>query len=211
MSLSTIKIFIASSSELMADREDFRQFISIENERLVQQNIFLQIIQWEHFLDAISDTRLQNEYNTAIRGSDIVLCLFFTKVGKYTAEEFDTAYQVFKETGKPLIWTYFKDAPINAGMITEEISTLLSFKKKINNLGHFHTVYTNIDNLKYQFRNQLDKALPKIGGQTERKYDEAKITPTSSEPIRNTFNEKLTRRLMEGLQMYSPRVKILKG
>src|SRR6185295_14726616 len=144
-----------------------RKFISIENDRLKDQDIYLQMVQWEYFLDAMSDTRLQNEYNKAISESDIMLCLFFTKVGKYTAEEFDTAYQVFKETGKPLIWTYFKDAPINAGAITEEFSTLIAFKKKIGELGHFHTVYNNIDNLKYQFRNQLDKILPKIVQQNE--------------------------------------------
>jgi hypothetical protein len=124
-------------------------------------------LQWEYFLDAISDTRLQNEYNKAIRECDIALCLFFTQVGKYTAEEFDTAYQVFKDTGKPKIWTYFKDAPVSAGSITDEILTLLSFKKKISELGHFNTVYTNIDSLKYQFRNQLDKVLSQFIGNNE--------------------------------------------
>jgi hypothetical protein len=125
MSLKTIKIFIASSAELKADREEFRIFISVENDRLHKQGIYLEILQWEHFLDSISDTRLQNEYNKSIRDCDIALCLFFTKVGKYTAEEFDTAYQVFKDTGKPKIWTYFKDAPVNAGSITDEILSLL--------------------------------------------------------------------------------------
>jgi hypothetical protein len=50
---------------------------------------------------------------------------FFTKVRKYTAEEFDTAYQVFKDTGNSKIWTNFKDAPVNAGSITDEILSLL--------------------------------------------------------------------------------------
>src|SRR4051812_39691934 len=197
MPLKTIKIFIASSSELKADREEFRNFISLENERLIQQQIFLQIIQWEYFLDAISDTRLQGEYNKAIRESDIVLCLFFTKVGKYTAEEFDTAYQVFKDTGKPKIWTYFKDAPVNTGSITEDIMTLFAFKKKIGELGHFYTGYTNIDNLKYQFKTQLDKYLD---------TDPGKPSPPTA-PLKNTFNELLTRRLMEAIQAYSPRAK----
>src|SRR5215210_1363726 len=124
MPLKTIKIFIASSSELKSDREAFRTFISLENDRLSEQGVYLKILQWENFLDAISDTRLQDEYNKALRECDIALCLFFTKVGKYTAEEFDTAYQVFKETGKPKIWTYFKNADINIGSITEEITTL---------------------------------------------------------------------------------------
>ncbi len=141
-----IKIFLASSAELKADRDQFKIFIYEQSMRLNRQGIILEIIQWENFLDAISDTRLQDEYNKALRECDIALCLFFTKVGKYTSEEFDTAYQVFKDTGKPKIWTYFKDAPVNTGSITDEINTLLSFRKKIGDLGHFYSVYTNTIN-----------------------------------------------------------------
>jgi hypothetical protein len=143
--MNTIRIFLASSSELREDRDQFRLFISQQNDRLYTKQIYLEIVQWENFLDAISDTRLQDEYNSAIIECDIVLCLFFTKVGKYSAEEFDTAYQVFKNKGKPKIWTYFKNAPLNTASITDEINTLLAFKKKIANLGHFYTEYTNID------------------------------------------------------------------
>jgi hypothetical protein len=206
MLLKTIKIFLASSSELKADRDEFRIFISRENDRLHKQGIYLEILQWEYFLDAISDTRLQNEYNKAIGECDIVLCLFFTKVGKYTAEEFDTAYQVFKNTGKPQIWTYFKDAPLNSGSITEEINTLLAFKKKISELGHFKTVYTGIDNLKYQFKSQLDDILPVIIMPDESlQKTEVDVKTLADEPKRNSFNEILTRRLMEGIRIYSPR------
>ena len=210
MSLKIVRIFIASSAELKEDRDEFRNFISVENERLITQNIFLQIVQWEYFLDAISYTRLQNEYNKALRECDIVLFLFFTKAGKYTAEEFDTAYQVFKITGRPFIWTYFKDAPVNMASITEEIATLIAFKKKISELGHFHTVYTNIDNFKYQFRNQLDKILPKLTGQSGRDAEglvESQGLSKNKETEKNNFNEKLTRRLIEAIQVYSPRAK----
>jgi hypothetical protein len=71
MPLKTIKIFIASSSELKSDREDFRTLISLENDRLSEQGIYLKMLQWENFLDAISDTRLQDEYNRALRECDI--------------------------------------------------------------------------------------------------------------------------------------------
>lgn len=163
--MKVIKIFIASSSELREDRDQFQLFIGQENDRLLTNDIRLKLVHWENFLDAISNTRLQDEYNLAIKNCDIVLCLFFTKVGKYTAEEFDTAYQHFKDTQKPKIWTYFKNAPLNTGSITEEINTLLQFKKKIGSLGHFYTEYTNIDNLINKFRNQLDKFLNEIEGE----------------------------------------------
>ncbi|MEO7766532.1 MAG: hypothetical protein ABIS01_03865, partial [Ferruginibacter sp.] len=210
MPLKTIKIFIASSAELRADREEFRIFISVENDRLHKQGIYLEILQWEYFLDAISDTRLQNEYNKALRECDIALCLFFTKVGKYTAEEFDTAYQVFKDTGKPRIWTYFKDAPVNTASLTEEIMTLFAFKKKIGALGHFFTGYTSIDNLKYKFKTQLDNILPELvpGTGSPTPVIGGGTPPGNSEPpVKNTFNEILTRRLIEAIQGYSSRAR----
>lgn len=210
MALKTIKLFLASSQELKDDREAFRNFIGVENDRLHKQGIYVELLQWENFLDAVSDTRLQNEYNKALRGCDLALCLFFTKVGKYTAEEFDTAYQVFKNTGRPLIWTYFKDAPVNAGSIDETILTLLAFKKKLDGLGHFHTVYGNMDNLKYQFRNQLDKVLPQLigsGAPQPETLPDAHTESSGQPQVKITFNEALTRRLMEAMQAHSPRAK----
>ena len=204
--MKTIRIFIASSSELKDDREEFRMFISQENDRLHKKDIYLEIVQWENFLDAISDTRLQDEYNNAISGCDIVLCLFFTKVGKYSSEEFDTAYQVFKDKGKPKIWTYFKNAQINTGSITDEINTLLAFKKKIGNLGHFYTEYTNIDNLINKYRTQLDKFLPA----TEESFNisdsgmiAGKALAGENVPVKNTFNELLTKKLIEAIRPYN--------
>lgn len=210
MSLKTITIFLASSSELKDDREDFRIFISKQNDRLHKLGIYLQIIQWEFFLDAISDTRLQDQYNKAIEQCDIVLCLFFTKVGKYTSEEFDTAYQKFKATGKPKIWTYFKDAPYNTGSITKEISTLIAFKEKISELGHFSTKYENIDSLKNQFRDQLDMlfAEPFPPANTIAQVADNAVAPLqNNEPDINIFNELLARRLMSAISGYSPRAK----
>ena len=55
--MNAIKIFIASSSELKEDRDQFRVFISEQNDRLHTKGIYLEIVQWENFLDSISDTR----------------------------------------------------------------------------------------------------------------------------------------------------------
>ena len=204
--MKTIKIFIASSSELKEDRDQFRMFISKENDRLHTKGIYLEIVQWENFLDAISDTRLQDEYNNAISECDIVLCLFFTKVGKYSGEEFDTAYQVFKDKGKPKIWTYFKNAQINTGSITDEINTLLAFKKKIGSLGHFFTEYTNIDNLINRYRTQLDMYLPQFeesSNTADPGINEGNSPAAITEPVKNIFNELLTKRLIEAIKPYN--------
>ncbi|MDT8303887.1 MAG: hypothetical protein RQ760_20555 [Sedimentisphaerales bacterium] len=157
-----IKIFLASSEELKKEREQFEIFIHRENQQLYKRGIFIELELWENFIDAMSKTRLQDEYNNVVKNSDIFVSLFFSKVGKYTLEEFETAFGQFKKTGKPLVYTYFKNAPIDAENITDEIQSLLDFRKKIKDLGHFRTIYRNIDDLKLQFKNQLEKVLPNL-------------------------------------------------
>ena len=80
--LTTIRIFLASSAELEKDRDEFDLYFRQQNDHLKKQGIYLEPVRWEHFLDAMSKTRLQDEYNRALRDCDIVVRLFKTKVGK---------------------------------------------------------------------------------------------------------------------------------
>jgi hypothetical protein len=156
--LKTITIFLASSSELETDRKEFEIFINRENKELIKRGIFIRLEIWEDFVDCMSRTRSQDEYNKAVRSSDIFVCLFFTKVGKYTDEEFDTAYGQFIKAKKPLVDVYMKDALINSGSLNKnDTNSLFEFKEKLSRLNHFPTKYKNIDDLKYQFKMQLDK------------------------------------------------------
>ncbi|MBN8519118.1 MAG: SUMF1/EgtB/PvdO family nonheme iron enzyme [Candidatus Accumulibacter sp.] len=151
----TRKIFLASSQELEDDRRQFEIFIARENKSWVKQGVELELVLWEDFLDAVSRTRLQDEYNEAVRSCDLFVLLFFTKVGPYTAEEFAAAYEHFQATGKPLLYTYFKDAPHNAARA--DLLSLWAFQDKLEALRHFPTKYSNVDQLKLHFRQQLDK------------------------------------------------------
>lgn len=158
MELQTIKIFLASSSELKDDRRELELAILRKNDSLKNEGVFIEMIVWEDFLDTISATRLQDEYNKSILQCDIFIMLFFTKVGKFTFEEFQVALNSFKKTGKPKIYTYFKNAPIDSSNINEEdILSMLSFKKKLKDIGHYFTTYNNVDGLKYHFSEQLLK------------------------------------------------------
>ena len=54
----------------------------------------------------------------------------------------------------------FKNADIKIGSAQEEhLKSLWAFQKKLRGLGHFYTNYDNIEHLKLQFRDQLDKML----------------------------------------------------
>jgi hypothetical protein len=112
----TKKIFLASSSELKEDREEFERLVSRKNNYLVPRGVFLEVVLWEDFLDAMSQTGLQEEYNKAIRDFDIFVMLFLLYV-----------------------------------------NSILDFKEKLKQLGHFNTVDKNLDDLKFKFDQQLNK------------------------------------------------------
>lgn len=154
---NTITIFLASSKELADERTEFKEFINQLNEDWQHRNISFKVNSWESFIDAMSKEGLQQEYNKAVQESDIFLMLFYTKVGKYTEEEFETAFKHFKEENKPRIYTFFKEDYILTGQIGEEIISLINFKKKLSELKHYTSTYSNMDNLKWLFSRQLEK------------------------------------------------------
>ncbi|MDJ0732282.1 MAG: GUN4 domain-containing protein [Crocosphaera sp.] len=188
MEIKIIQIFLASSSELKEDREQFEIFINRKNKEYIQKGIFLELIIWEDFIDAMSATRLQDEYNNAIRECDLFISLFATKVGQYTEEEFDTAFGTFKQNNTPLIYTYFKDSPINLSRITPEINTLLNFKTKLDQLGHFYTTYNNIEDLKFRFSEQLNKIFNSLD--LMKSFSKKLTLNTSLEPKKESFKQK---------------------
>jgi hypothetical protein len=152
-------IFLASSSELEGDRKDFEIFVNRKNKDWVASlGVFLNLVIWEDFLDAMSSTRLQDEYNKAIQKCDIFVVLLWTKVGKYTEEEFDRAYARFKAHGKPLIFTFFKDEAIDPeNHAKSDLTSLWAFQNKLSEAGHFYTRYKSPEDLKLRFNSQLDK------------------------------------------------------
>jgi small GTP-binding protein len=156
----TIKIFLASSSELREDRDAFELHFLRKNKDFRREGYEVEVIRWETSLDAMSDTRKQEEYNEKVRKSDVLVSLYKTKTGKYTEEEFDVAHTAFKDSGKPLIYTYFMQAhgPYDMRM-QGDLNSLWDFQKKLKDLGHYPTHCISIEDLKLQFQQQLDKLI----------------------------------------------------
>ncbi len=156
--MQTLKIFLASSCELKHDREQFELFLNRRNKAWQGKQVFLELVLWEDFIDAVSKTRLQDEYNRAIRSCDLFVMLFDSKVGKYTDEEFATAYQSFQDTGKPLIYTYNKESLPGSNVTDpQHRASLNAFQAKLQQLGHFPALFKNTEDLLLKFGQQLDK------------------------------------------------------
>ena len=152
------RIFLASSAELADDRQAFAEMVRRRNNDWVGRGVHLRLELWEDFLDAMDRDGLQKAYNRTIRESAIFVMLFFTKVGRYTEEEFDTAFRQFQATGKPFVYTYFKSAPVDPDSLDPaDLASRKAFQARLAALGHYQTEYANVDALQHHFWQQLDK------------------------------------------------------
>ena len=164
-SLQKMRVFLASSAELREERDEFDRYLREKNDELIDEGVYLTVVRWENFLDAMSERRLQDEYNEKIRECDVFVSLFFTKTGKFTEEEFEVAHAQFKKTGRPLIYTYFKKATVDIDSLPQEdFNSLRDFQKKLQDRGHFYTRYPNIEDLKLKFRDQIPKIRERLRG-----------------------------------------------
>ncbi|MFI3118725.1 MAG: hypothetical protein QX203_01940 [Methylococcaceae bacterium] len=149
--MNKINIFLASSNELKAEREQFEIQMYRKCKAWVDRGLFLHLTVWEDLSARMSDTRSQDEYNKKIAESDIFVLLAYSKVGMYSAEEFDHAFGAFKETQKPFIFTYFKETD------GETEPSLQQFKDRLKALDHFYARYTDFNDLWLQFNRELDR------------------------------------------------------
>ena len=76
-----IKIFLASSEELEADRYRFGNLIRKLDNIYEKRGIRIELFEWEDYDAAYNGMRKQDEYNERVRASDMFLALFHKKAG----------------------------------------------------------------------------------------------------------------------------------
>lgn len=150
------KVFLASSEELKDDRRSFELMLARLNPQWRQRDITFDLVVWENFIDAMSKDGLQKEYDKAVQGCDLFVMLFFTKVGPYTLEEFETAFSGLKADSGPKVYTYFRNDLVLTGDLDDHVKSLLDFKAKLRSLKHYPTNYRNAEDLQWQFSRQLE-------------------------------------------------------
>lgn len=150
--MKTVKIFLASSAELNADKDVFDLFMSEKNKVYRKRQIDFELRTWKDFVSSIHLKGSQNEYNRYIKTCDIVVFLFHTRVGQYTLEEFNVAFQELRRTKgrRPQIYMYFKDS-------SEVIPAIDAFKQRIDEYKHFYDTYSSNEELLHKFERQLQE------------------------------------------------------
>lgn len=160
------RIFLASSNELKADREAVEIAINRLNKRWVHRGLFIHLEIWEDFDDTVSATRKQDDYNKALRNCDMAAVLAYSKVGKYTAEEFQEAIAAFKAQGKPKVLVYLKQNP-PAARPQADVASLAAFEARVKALGHFANPYTDATDLCAHLVDQLERQVSGEGWSLE--------------------------------------------
>ncbi len=154
--LNHYKVFLASSNELADERNDFFQYTIKINKVLAKFGYQIDVEAWEFADPALPDKRSQDEYNKILKNCDECIVLFWRKVGKYSKEEFEIAYNERFGGGKiTRLVVYFKD--VKDGDITSEVEKdykkLIKIKKGFakNHGEKFYSSYRGIEGVESDF------------------------------------------------------------
>ena len=155
--MNKIRIFLASSAELLVDRQMFEIEIYRKCKMWIDQGIFLHLDIWEDSTAGMAAEGSQAGYDKMIREDDIFVLLAHTKVGPYTHEEFITAQGSFLASRKPFIFTYFKDLGGGFDLADPAHESLVTFQQKLSKLGHYFARYRDPADLWNQFNKELER------------------------------------------------------
>ncbi|MDY5773129.1 MAG: tetratricopeptide repeat protein, partial [Bacteroidaceae bacterium] len=159
--MKTITVFLASSKELINDRNSFQALIASLDDLFEPRGIRIKCRRCEDFNDYCTGTRTQDFYNKIVRSSDMCICLFHKLAGKYTIEEFHQALNEYKSTqDHPKTYVYMRT------LVEGEVESddLKAFKDELfKSIGHYWCNYANDDTMKLHFIMQLERLMPTMG------------------------------------------------
>ena len=150
--MKKIKIFLASSEELKEERLELAGLIGHMNYALEKSDAKLYLVKWEYLDASMSPIHKQEEYNKKLEECDICIVLFWTRFGKYTKTELDTAFRKKGEGGLKKLYVSFKDGTGN------ETPELTEFKSGFNkNYGLPYSTFHDAHELKIEFLKLFDE------------------------------------------------------
>ncbi|KPA11373.1 ATPase AAA [Candidatus Magnetomorum sp. HK-1] len=159
-SVKIIKLFLASSSDLANERSGIGLWINRKNKLLLKNNLFIDLVVWEDLLHSFQGQRIQDYFNKEMLACDIVVALFYSKVGAFTKEEFELAYENLKIGKKPhYLFVGFKDAQISTSDITKEYLEILQLREKIQQNEQLYLSFDSMDQLILKLNDQLEKVI----------------------------------------------------
>ena len=154
-----LKLFLASSNELLAEREKIEQELNRKNNMLRKRGFHIELRIWEDRIHVGKSLRSQDDYNLEIQECNLFAMMFYSKVGKYTLEEFELAQSLFGDKGLPRICVFQKDVDIPRNQKRADSESRFAFIEQMSNIGHFPVLFQNADQLINQLEDAIDKLL----------------------------------------------------
>ena len=150
-----IEIYLASNTaDLVSERLEIGNYIRVLNDILENRDIKIELITSEE------------EMREKIDDSDYFIIMFYQDADKLMVEEFELAYNHFKNDKHPNIFTYFKqcDNPQNE---------VKDFMQRLDSqLSHYYTIFDHIDTVKLKILLSLSA---KLDMRNEISYQDAKV------------------------------------
>ena len=164
MDKKVFKVFLASSNELIEEREKLTSYIKSYYDSFVE----FEVIIWEEMLKSFTPGGIQERISHVLKECEIVIFLFNTKVGKYTKIEFDVALDGINNKLKHLFFYYADVEKENYKLELKNIIAMRGYVKllrlidNVEKQGQIAIEFDSIDSLLTSINKQL-----RIIGDTE--------------------------------------------
>jgi len=157
--MKTFKIFLASSETLNVFRKEIDNKIQELNKVWNDKGFKIELVIWEKLTETMQLTRSQDAYNREIGKCDMFVLLASGKIGKFSKEEFNVAYEHFRNKAKPRILILFDKK-------AEDDESMIRFKKE--NQNHFFSSYKNFEELWQKLEKEINILLNLIAQNSEK-------------------------------------------
>jgi hypothetical protein len=156
--MKRFKLFLASSAELSQERKGIALMISRLNNRWTEEkDVYIELVIWEDLPHSFRGEDIQTYFNREMLTCEMVLALFFKKVGQFTEEEFKLAYENLKKGNKPhFLLVYFKSGSVPIEEIDEELLKIGKLKREIQEYKQVYGTFTSMDDLLLELQHQLE-------------------------------------------------------
>src|SRR5688572_22430092 len=142
--ITKVRVFVASSSDVKAEREMLSEVIDELNRTIgTEKNLILELVRWEtHCYPNLG--RIQGVVNEQIGAYDVFIGVMWRRFGTPTGlaesgteEEFRLAYASWEKTKRPHIMFYFSNSPYRPQDAAEnaQLQKVLQFREELTKMG----------------------------------------------------------------------------
>jgi hypothetical protein len=129
------------------------------NKDLRHQGIFLELLIWEDGKHIGKSLRSQDNYNLELDSCDVFFLLFYSKIGKFTKEEFERAKARFDESDLPRMVLFQKNTALPNGISKADFDSRQTFLDYLKGIEHYPTEFGNTDALIRMIRDCIDNLI----------------------------------------------------